>query len=144
MLKKDVYRLISLGLAVLVLLSSIDYTVDMHFCQGNLKSYSLFGKAEMCYGGEQTRECSHQHHKNDRRLEKKSCCSSKVFHAKLTQNQVSASSDYVKKTTENSMVALAVSRSIICLRILNTFFKEFYDPPSVSRDFQRLLQIFRL
>ena len=43
------YRIINCFLAALMLFTSLGLNVDMHFCQGTLKSISLFGKAPSCH-----------------------------------------------------------------------------------------------
>ncbi len=43
------YRLITLVLATAVLMSSFGFAMDMHYCQNELKSISLFGTAESCH-----------------------------------------------------------------------------------------------
>lgn len=42
-------RLNAAFLAALILVSSLTVSVDFHFCQGELKSVSLFGKAKNCH-----------------------------------------------------------------------------------------------
>ena len=43
------YRSVALAMALLVLCSSVSFSMDMHFCQGRLKSVSLYGKAKNCH-----------------------------------------------------------------------------------------------
>lgn len=43
------YRPIALLMAILLLTSSVSFAVDMHFCKGELKSISFWGKAPSCH-----------------------------------------------------------------------------------------------
>jgi hypothetical protein len=47
-LLRKTYRLQALFLAVLMLATSLGFSIDMHFCQGRLMSASVFGKAKSC------------------------------------------------------------------------------------------------
>jgi len=42
-------RVISLLLAFLLGFTSVGYSIDLHFCQGHLKSVALIGKAKSCH-----------------------------------------------------------------------------------------------
>lgn len=42
------YRYIALGLAVMLLSVSVGFSLDLHYCQGRVKSFSLFGSAKGC------------------------------------------------------------------------------------------------
>lgn len=48
-LMKDIIRhIVAFAMAFLVLLSTISFTVDMHFCGKHLVDFSVFKKAETC------------------------------------------------------------------------------------------------
>lgn len=45
-------KILKLGSVMLVLMTfvlSLTYTVDFHYCQGELKSFSFYGKAKNCH-----------------------------------------------------------------------------------------------
>jgi hypothetical protein len=42
-------RIIALTLAFLILMTSVSFAIDSHYCNGELKSVSLFGKAKTCH-----------------------------------------------------------------------------------------------
>jgi hypothetical protein len=48
-LARYIRQITAMSLSGLMLLSSIGFSIDMHFCQGMLKSYSLIGKAKTCH-----------------------------------------------------------------------------------------------
>ncbi|MCB0686538.1 MAG: hypothetical protein KDC53_08435 [Saprospiraceae bacterium] len=144
-MKTNLYRLISVSLATLVLLTSLDYTVDMHFCQGDLKSYSIFGKAKMCYMGDTAKQsCVHKDRTHQKTLRKKSCCSSKTFHAKLVQNQVTSNQAGIFKTIISPMAVLPL-QAVVDLPLLRSNLNHWtYRPPPLLLDIFSLLQVFRL
>ena len=43
------YRITALFLALLMVFYSIGISIDLHFCQGNFKTFSLLGKAKSCH-----------------------------------------------------------------------------------------------
>lgn len=77
-IRNTYHRFISLSLAALVLLTSMSFSVDMHFCQDELQNFSLVGQAKVCHLVEtkQTTEIN-------------SC----PFHQKIQQNQTEKSQD---------------------------------------------------
>lgn len=139
--------MMSVGLAVLILLTSIDYTVDMHFCQGNLKSYSLFGQAEKCYKGEPSkRQCAaHATDQQKTEISRKACCSNKTLHAKLCQNQVSPQqSSFVKLTLDLAGVIPDLLIFTHLNKAMDRLVESHYKPPLPTGDLHSLLQVFRL
>ena len=43
----NTYRFIAIILAAVLFVTSVGITMDMHYCKGELKSISLFGKAQI-------------------------------------------------------------------------------------------------
>ena len=77
-MKKSVsHRVTSLVLAILMLCTSVGFSIDLHFCKGELKSFSLLGEAESCH----TMKKSCPHHENMMVADKseKDCCSNKTI-----------------------------------------------------------------
>ena len=60
-------------MAFMLLLSSTGFAMDVHYCQDQLKSISLIGKAKSCHEKQETPPC---HHKKDSlsKAEKDNCC----------------------------------------------------------------------
>ena len=46
-------------LTILMLVSSISISIDVHYCQNELKSISLFGKAKSCHDSKVKQTCHH-------------------------------------------------------------------------------------
>ena len=71
MIKQILHKTISISMALVVLLSTMSFTIDMHYCGGTLVDTAIFQKAKTC-GMEmqesQTKDCS---------ITKKNCCNDK-------------------------------------------------------------------
>ncbi len=70
-------------LALMVLVSSLSYTIDFHYCQGQLKSFSLIGKAKNCHEmANKMASCKHHQQKADSspacNEADSNCCSNKT------------------------------------------------------------------
>lgn len=141
-----IYRIISIGLAVLMLLTSIDYTIDMHFCQGNLKSFSFFGNAEKCYKGEpSSQKCIHSTNQQETEFSKKACCSNKTMHAKLSQNQVSSNQSTFTKSSLDFASIVPNHLSFLAGPVREHLnIQWLYKPPLPQVDRHSLFQVFRL
>lgn len=89
------YRFLSWLLAAMVLLSSVGFTVDLHYCGGHLKSYSLVGKARKCHEMESSpkivgKTCAHHSgpsSKGEVCTDEKGCCSNKTLHFQTDNDQ---------------------------------------------------------
>ncbi len=76
------HRTLALCLSGLILLSSLGFAVDLHYCQGQIKSFSFWGKAKNCYQLAKTKTVSCPVHgtmevplsEEEALASKKSCC----------------------------------------------------------------------
>ena len=151
----NTYRFISLFLAMLMFLTSVVFTVDMHYCGGELKSFSLFGEATPCYelaGGETAIKCPN-HNKMAQKMDtegvsmdKKSCCENKSFefHSELDQQEQAASLAFTPHI-QQFIIAYAL---IFCTKSasLNKVTTPFltYLSPQIARDIPVLNKAFLL
>lgn len=47
---KAIHRITALTLAFLMFFTSMGFSVDFHYCKGELKSFSIVGEASACHG----------------------------------------------------------------------------------------------
>jgi hypothetical protein len=59
------HRILALLMANLMFTSSVSFSLDMHLCQGNIKSISLFGKAKSCCAKENRNQCNKRQNQCD-------------------------------------------------------------------------------
>ena len=144
------HRLIALTLAVLVLVTSTGWSMDLHYCQGNLKGASFIGKARTCHDKEVSKACHKKKkacHHNSIELseeEKNACCQNRVVHVKADDtDKVSVSQATLDYQHEYAaLVPLTDSPQIVNLPHRHS--PQKYRPPPLNKDLQVLLQIFRL
>jgi hypothetical protein len=77
MIIKNIHRITALTLAILMFCASVGFSVDLHYCKGDLKSFSFFGEASSCH----TSKKSCPHHQNlqaEDGAEKKDCCNNET------------------------------------------------------------------
>jgi hypothetical protein len=93
-------RIIALTLAFLMLMTSVSFAVDRHYCNGELKSVSLFGKAKTCHEKAVTNKkptCPH-HQKmqqeskrsNGDEMAKNDCCENKTTIIQADDDQINS------------------------------------------------------
>lgn len=111
------HRISSLILALIILTTSVGFSVDFHYCKSELKSFSLIGKAESCH----TVKKSCPHHENMMITDnsEKDCCSNITIEFEDLDCDFNISSD-----VETTDIQLKFSTSF-----LNTFFS--LPPPRV-------------
>jgi hypothetical protein len=129
-------------------LMSVGFSIDMHYCQGQLKSYSLIGKAKSCHSVDIKATCPHHQlvaKLKGSALDKKDCCSNKTLRFQLHQVQKAHEADYA---FQNHVPALAVPAYIYSWTAPKWTDSRpafvFYKPPLIPKDQIVLKQSFLL
>ncbi|NNL92629.1 MAG: hypothetical protein HKO66_10380 [Saprospiraceae bacterium] len=61
----------------MMLFTSFSYSIDVHYCQGDIKSISLFGEAQSCHTPK--KKCPHHQKLNLESNKASDCCSNESF-----------------------------------------------------------------
>ncbi len=142
------HRIFAVSMALLLLLSSTGFSMDAHYCQGELKNISLFGKAKGCYDGEivetineTKKSCKNQHGE----IKRADCC----------QNESLVIESIDTDTTNPRLANIQESQfelttAILAVFVLNYWSKSDIQPPLSHkppipldvRDIQVLYQTF--
>lgn len=74
---KAIHRITALTMAFLMFFTSVGFSVDFHYCKGDLKSFSLIGEASACH---QTKKACprHKEMKSEDNSEDSKCCSNET------------------------------------------------------------------
>ena len=142
------YRFLALTMALLLFVSSAGFSVDMHFCNDQLKGISLFGEAANCH--EKASHCKNSkkacHKKSDEKSgdvsTKDDCCNNEHHILQLDADFVSASANLVDVNQPDFnfiYTELLYTEQPI---ITNSNNLELYRPPPLERDRQILYQSF--
>ena len=90
-----IQRMLVILLIPVLLIASVGYSVDFHYCQGNLKSFSFTGKAESCHiikDGKSKSSCPFHSYLPEKdgneSILAKSCCENQThqFNSDIDQN----------------------------------------------------------
>lgn len=136
---KSLSPILSVMLALLVLVSSSSFTVNMHFCGGQVQSVSLIEEAAPCPMEVQLPPC----HKK-MAVKKSGCCEDKhvAYEGKDFNTQVNDFSMLTWQTI-NWVAALPVIMEVIQVNEALAFSNYTpYKPPIVGRDIPVLVQSF--
>lgn len=122
-MKQLTHKILAIIMIFVVLFSTMSFTVNMHYCGGNLISTSLFQNDKGC--GMETNSSS----KNDCSLTKKNCCDTEqiLVHG---QDELQLSSDNFSLQQKIFITAFIVSYANLFNTISKkiTFFEQ-YKPP---------------
>ncbi len=132
-MKEKLHRILSFSMAVLVLLSTMSFTIDMHYCGDTLVDTAIFKKAETC-GMEMQKSTS----PSECSFTKKDCCSEEQFVIN-GQDELKISFDTLT-ADQQLFVASFVYSYIQLFEGLEenvTLYKD-YDPLLVSRQIYKL------
>jgi hypothetical protein len=121
----------SISLALLVLVSTMSFTIDAHYCGNILVDKAILSKAQTCE--------MHQHMSSE---EESSCCDNEV---ETIEGQDIL--QFSKAEFDLDIPLEFTVFSLICFCDLDVFEKQidefqFYNPPQHSLDLQLLKQVF--
>tara|TARA_R110002049_G_scaffold309051_3_gene516232 strand:+ start:16739 stop:17140 length:402 start_codon:yes stop_codon:yes gene_type:complete len=131
MIKQFLHKGFSIALALLVLLSTVSFTIEKHFCGDVLVDVSVFNSAESC--GMQTSEI----------IQKKSCCKDEID---VIQGQDELKFSNIDDLNfEQQLFLTAFTFSYLNLfegTPEKTIPHKDYSPPNLVADIQVLDQVF--
>ncbi|MGK0364855.1 MAG: hypothetical protein ACI85O_001915 [Saprospiraceae bacterium] len=145
------YRIAAFLLAILVFVTSVGLSVDMHFCQGDFKSFSLIGKAKNCHDiAKKQSTCKHhkafvQQEDSCGESEQKDCCENRTLSLNSDQDQQFQTVDFtLSKQVEQFITAfIYVFYQDKITEEEDVFFAQ-YRPPLIQKDIPVLIQSFLL
>ncbi len=132
-MKKFLHKTTSLFLALVVLFSTMSFTIDMHYCGDILVDTALFSKAKVC-----GMEMQQTAFKKDCSITKKNCCDEKQIVVE-GQDELKLSVDSI--TFKQQLFVTTFIQSYINLfeglEVNDNLFKN-YTTPLVVKDIQKL------
>lgn len=136
-------------IALMVLVSSMSYTIDFHYCQGQLKSFNIFGKAKNCHELSSKMPTCHKKMDQENYLscsaKANDCCNNKTVHVESEFDEKILNVDYTNFECQ-FFVGVNTDSSF------KGFFGEkedvipfaHYKPPLIQRDIPVLFDAFLL
>lgn len=143
------HRITAISMALLMLLSSTGFSMDLHYCQDQLKGISLIGKAKSCHDKQATPPCHKTkktcHHINDNlnQTEKDNCCHNETVVIEKTDLDATATQIATVQDIQLEFVAAFVAVYVLNIDAQADFQPYAqYKPPLPDRDIQVLYQTF--
>ena len=134
-----------------MLLSSTGFSIDLHCCQGQLKSFSLFGEAKSCHSQtdqghcKQKKKTCHAAFSSQNEASKKDCCSNKTIKVEKSDDVKIETAEIppfqVKFFTAFVQVFL-LKKKIDLNKVIIPHLN--YVPPLLNKDIPVLIQSFLL
>ncbi|MBU3026074.1 HYC_CC_PP family protein [Zobellia galactanivorans] len=133
-MKKVFHKILSVLMAFVVLLTTMSFTVDMHYCGDSLVDFSFFAKAESCgmEKAQPTKSCDNP------TMTEKDCCTDQQI---VKEGNQDLKTSFDKLTFEQQTFVASFFYTYI--NLFEGFdeniapFKD-YSPPFVKRDIQTL------
>jgi len=137
-------------MAIVIVASSITYTIDFHYCQGQLKSFSLLGTAKNCHEmAEMMASCPHHQASNSEDKlcaeDEKDCCSNETVHVESDIDQQQENIDELNFEVDHLKLIFASAT----LQHYQDYSQDYcpykkYQPPLIQRDLPVLFESFLL
>lgn len=140
---QSVRKVSALILSMLVMLSSMSFTLNVHLCMGQIDNIALFKEAKACEMATQVTPCAKEQHKegHNHQISKKGCCED---HSIFIERQ-----DEITKTASVAMpdvafvaVLYVVVAYLSAQSSVDTDSYKAYSPPLIERDIPVLIQSF--
>ncbi len=131
-------------LSLLVLLSSTNFTLGMHFCMGQLESVALFSDPDPCEMAPQKSPCSTDKHDPDcehQQLTKKGCCEDHTLVLEGSE-ELSIVKPFSIPDVHMAAVLYAMVSFIFTSPSVSHYSFNDYSPPLIERDIPVLIQSF--
>jgi len=156
------YKIIALTLAFLMFFTSFGFSLDIHYCQNEIQSYSVIGKAKSCdkladHNCDHASQKCHKATSDDQNLSydhskisdkecDKECCQNRSFHVEnLDEDSLSSINSSFDLNQMQFVLAYVYSLynvSVFKGNAVSNF--STYSPPLIEKDIQLLFQSFLL
>ena len=137
--KKIWLKVFCVSQSLLLLFSSIGLSLDIHYCQGNIKSIGVYASAEKCTGEMEVTKCSNH---SDDGISRTPCCSNEQFFYQT------GNADNTPNFIDTQIIPIVTIRQGDNDAQTDVFFKENVltyngsDPPLVVQDLNILYDTF--
>lgn len=139
-MKRILTKILSFFLTILVLFSSVSFTVEKHLCGGQVYSESIFGKAEKC--GINDDDCELE--ANNPFYSEKSCCEDEIQFINGSIFEKEPSVKLNNKQQQDFTISVLIDNGLITKEFNeSTHFKNYLPPPN-KNNFNILYQVFRI
>ena len=134
----------------MVLVSSMSYTIDFHYCQGQLKSFSILGKAKNCHEmASKMASCHHHKQKLEDSLScsegDNNCCNNETLYFESDIEEKFLTIDYLNLNFQPFVVAFKSSSfEDLFDEIKEVIPFAHYKPPLIQKDIPVLFESFLL
>ena len=149
MVRTNFRRILAVSLALLVFLTTTGFTLDIHYCQDQLKSISFIGEAKNCHEAQSTKRCGKQtkkcqHSEDADKSDLDNCCHNERI--TIDKSEIEATQPQVVSTEKISLQFIANFITVFIDENSNDFrpqsFKPDKPPPLPDRDILVLYQTF--
>lgn len=93
-LKSTYAKTVALLLCSIVLFSSFGLTIDMHLCQGKVKTFNFLGEAQKCFEMKESDICKPQN--SPISISKKDCCTEASIKAESSTQNIPVITNHVQ------------------------------------------------
>lgn len=140
MAKVKSYQILAFMLAALMLCTSVGFTIDMHFCQGNLAAVSIVGEATCCKKAcvANKKACCQLPLEKDT----KGCCENTSIDVQLDTDIPNAETPSLSNNQIQFVVAFVATYFPKVSLKASISTHQNYKPPLLIRDIPVLLQSF--
>lgn len=136
-------KISALGMVAIIFITSTGFQLSAHYCSGQLKSFKLFGKAEVCkYEQPVKKPCPM--HKEMAAKTKKDCCNNEDIQLDPSSYEAVAVTKVIIDHNFDFVVPQPLVSASIAQWNAHVDFTTQYRPPPIDRDIPVMVQSFLL
>jgi hypothetical protein len=131
--KSILSKTIALSLCVSLLFGSFGFTLDLHLCQGKIKTFNLFGEAQKCVEMDENTVCKSAN--SSPIISKRKCCTDASVYSKTV-----VESDIISSQIENLVLGVNPYSQLKTETSIQTIiFTSHYHPPPENKSGRTIL-----
>ena len=130
-------------MALMLLISSTGWTMNLHFCQNQFSGVSLTGPTKSCHDASTKRSCNNAQ-KDFSQEEKDNCCENQQVRVEADDNDRYVSFDTYADDLTDDYVVQRTTPQTIDISSYHSAIPTKYRPPPLEKDVRVLTQVFRL
>jgi len=135
-------QFIAVLLAFLVGITAVGFSIDLHFCKGDMKSLAIWGKAKSCHQSTAQQCPNHATAVMDADEENNCCNNESLFIQSNDDQQISQDQVISEQDAQDYELPLATADYTLYIQVYNDADFQHYKPPLISKDLPVLFASF--
>ena len=139
---KLIHQFLAVSLAFLVGITAVGFSIDVHFCKGDIKSLAFWGTAQSCHQSAAKQCPNHPSDVMDADEENNCCNNESLFIQSNDDQQISQDQIIAEQDAQDFGLLAVTAQYNLYIQVYNDADFQHYRPPLISKDLPVLFESF--